>query len=136
MENNPLKGKFRGEWVFHIVDLEKIANGDIITDILPGFPGHITKVYFVVGGDPVTTADDLATLTVEINAVAVAGGVISLTSVAPSNMTPMGAVVEGTIVTGSNSFDIDDTISVVASAVTAFAEGDGSIHIQYEGKVL
>ena len=133
MENEELKGKFRGEWVFHIVDLEKLANGDIVTDILPSFPGNITKTYFVVGGDPATTGSKLATLTVEINALAVAGGVISLTS---ANCTPMGKMIAGTTVTGSNGFDDDDTISVVASSVTAFVEGDGSIHIQYEGKVL
>jgi hypothetical protein len=128
-----VKGKFKGEWIFHIVDLEKLANGDIVTNILPGFPGNITKTYFVVGGDPVTTAAKLATLHVEINALAIVGGVLSLTS---ANCTPMGAVVEGTAVTGSNSFDSDDTISVVAASVTAFVEGDGSIHVQYEGKVL
>ena len=127
------KGKFFGEFVLHIVDLEKIADGDIVTNFLPNFAGHITKTYFVVGGDPVSTGSKLSTLAVQINAKAVAGGVLALTS---ANLTPMGAVVEGTPVTGSNGFDSDDTISVVASSTTAFIEGDGALHIQYEGKVL
>ncbi len=107
------------------IKLPKVANGDIVTGIVPGFPGRIQKVFFVVT-DPVTTADKLATLNLEIGTTNLTGGVISLTS---ANCTPLGAKVEGTAITGNNVFTATDSISVEASAVTAFAEGEGFLMI-------
>jgi hypothetical protein len=48
----------------------------------------------------------------------------------------MGKVIEGTAVSKSNSFSRDDTISVEAASTTAFSEGDGTLHVVYEGNVL
>lgn len=107
------------------IKLAKVANGDVVTNYAPGFAGAIKKVSFVVT-DPVTTAGKAATINLEINTVDVTGGVLSLTS---ANCTPLGAVVNGTAITGNNVFTATDTISVEASSVTAFAEGEGVLLI-------
>jgi hypothetical protein len=107
------------------VKLAKVAAGDVVTNYTPGFAGAIKKVSFVVT-DPVVTAAKAATLNLEINATNVTGGVLSLTS---ANCTPLGAVVEGTAVTANNVFTATNTISVEASSVTAFAEGEGVLLI-------
>lgn len=103
------------------IKLAKVANGDVLTNFTPGFPGSIVRAAFVVT-DPVVTASKLATLNLEINAVNLTGGVISLTS---ANCTPLGAVIAGTAITANNTFGATDTISVEASSVTAFVEGEG-----------
>lgn len=108
------------------IKLSKIAGaGDVVTQIVPGFPGRIQKVFFVVT-DPVTTAAKAASLNLEINDANVNGGVVALTS---ANCTLLGAKVEGTAVAGDNVFDADDSISVEAADVTAFAEGEGVLMI-------
>jgi len=103
------------------IKLAKVANGDILTNFTPGFPGSIIKVAFAVT-DPVVTASKVATLNLEINAVNLSGGVVSLTS---ANCTPLGAVVAGSAITANNVFSATDTISVEAASVTAFVEGEG-----------
>jgi Ca2+-binding RTX toxin-like protein len=107
------------------VKLSKIANGDLLTEFTPGFPGRIVKVSFVIV-DPVTTSDKVATLNLEIGSTNVSGGVLSLTS---ANCGTLGAVVNATTITENNVFDADDTISIEASGVTAFAEGEGVLLI-------
>jgi hypothetical protein len=103
------------------VKLSKVADGDIVTDFIPGIAGTIKKVSFVVT-DPATTAAKAATLNLEIGTTNLTGGVISLTS---ANCTPLGAVVDGTAITAGNTFTSSDSISVEASSVTAFQEGEG-----------
>lgn len=103
------------------VKLSKVANGDLLTSFTPGFPGRIVKASLAVT-DPVTTADKAATLNLEINSADVSGGVLALTS---ANCGTLGTVVNATAITGNNVFDADDTISIEASNVTAFAEGEG-----------
>lgn len=103
------------------VKLSKIANGDLLTNFTPGFPGRIVKAALAIT-DPATTADKAATLNLEINSTNLSGGVLALTS---ANCGTLGAVVNATAITGNNVFDADDTISVEASGVTAFAEGEG-----------
>jgi hypothetical protein len=98
-----------------------VANGDVLTNFTPGFPGRIVSVAFAIF-DPVTTASKAATLNLEIGTVNLTGGVISLTS---ANCTPLGAVIAGTAITANNTFGATDTISVEASSVTAFVEGEG-----------
>ncbi|OPY64087.1 MAG: hypothetical protein A4E56_00141 [Pelotomaculum sp. PtaU1.Bin065] len=107
------------------IKLSKLANGDILTAFKPGFAGTIKAVAFAVT-DPATTADKLATLNLEIGTTNLTGGVVSLTS---ANCTPLGAVIEGTAVTANNAFGADDTISIEASSVTAFVEGEGVLLI-------
>ncbi len=107
------------------IKLSKVADGDIVTDYAPGINGTIKKVSFVVT-DPVTTADKLSNLHLEIGAVALTGGVVALTS---ANCTPLGAVVAGTAITANNVFTSTDNISVVAADTTAFVEGEGVLLI-------
>jgi hypothetical protein len=107
------------------IALAKIANGDLMTNIVPGFAGTIKKIFAVVN-DPATTAAKTAALHVEIGAVATTGGVLTLTS---ANMTPLGAKVDGTAITGANTFTATDTLSIVAASTTAFVEGSAVIYI-------
>ena len=124
--------RFHGTWCFPITLSSITAAGDVVTDITPGFAGAIKKLYWVQGV-PVTTAAKAATLNLEVNALDLAGGTIALTSAA---CTPLGKVIASAAITGSNRFDADDTISVEAASVTAFAEGSGVLLVEYEGKVL
>jgi predicted RecA/RadA family phage recombinase len=107
------------------VKLANLANGDIVTTFTPGFAGTIEKISFVVT-DPATTADKAATLNLEIGTTDVTGGVLSLTTTACGTL---GKVTDATAITGNNAFEDDDAISVEATNVTAFAEGEGALLI-------
>jgi hypothetical protein len=109
------------------VTLAAITAGmDIVTAYTPGFVGSISKVSFIMQA-PVTTPAKLFTATAYINAVAVTGGVLAMTS---ATCTPYGHVQDGTAVTATNAFGASDTISLKASAVTAFTEGAGYFLIE------
>lgn len=99
------------------------GNADVLTDFLVGFACQIMRVDFWVM-TVVTTAADLATIGLEIGSTAVTGGVVALTS---ANCTPVGAVVAGTAVTAANVMTATDTLTIVSSSVTAFAEGTGRL---------
>lgn len=73
---------------------------------------------------PATTAAKLATLTAQVNGVAVTGGVLSLTS---ANTTPTNTLVASTAITAGNTGTAGQNVGALISAVTAFAEGDGYI---------
>lgn len=105
------------------VKLAKVAAGDVLTEFMPGFPGRIVKASFAVT-DPVTTAAKAASLNLEINSTNLTGGVLALTS---ANCGTLGAVVNASAITANNVFDADDTISIEASGVTAFVEGEGVV---------
>ena len=105
------------------VKLAKVAAGDVLTEFTPGFPGRIIKASFAVT-DPVTTAAKAASFNLEINSANLTGGSLALTS---ANCGTLGAVVNASAITGNNIFDSDDTISIEASGVTAFAEGEGIV---------
>ena len=124
------KGVTAGHSVLSIpFKFANLADGDIVTEFVPGFAGSILKASVVVT-DPVTTADDAATLNLEIGTTNVTGGAVALDSAAgSSNVDTLGDVVEGTPITGNNTFTDSDTISVEASSVTAFAEGEGVLLI-------
>lgn len=99
------------------------GNVDVVTAYPLGFDGTLESVAWLQGA-PVTTAAKLATISPFINAVAVTGGVLALTS---ALATPLGKVIQGTAVTALNAFTAADTISFKATGVTAFAEGAGTI---------
>ena len=107
------------------IKLAKLANGDIVTTFTPGFAGTIEKISFVVT-DPATTADKAATLNMEIGTTNLTGGVLSLTTVACGTL---GKVTDATAITANNAFKDNDTISVEASSVTTFGEGEGALLI-------
>lgn len=102
------------------------GNGDVVTDIRPGVYGSIEYAEFVVT-KPVTTAAKLATLNLEIDTTNVTGGAIALTS---ANATPLGKVIAATAITGANTLTPDSTLSVEASGVTAFSEGEGFLNVR------
>lgn len=104
---------------FQLADLA--ANGDILTNYVPGFAFKIEKVDFRVT-KPATTAAKLATINLEINTTDLTGGVVALTS---ANCTPAGAAVAGTAVTANNVGGATDSFSIELSGVTAFVEGSG-----------
>lgn len=106
------------------VDLATITGAqDVITTWQPGFAGTIEQVDFIVD-KPVTTAAKLATISPFVNAAAVTGGALALTS---ANATPKGKDIPASAITALGAFAAADTISFKATAVTAFAEGSGSI---------
>lgn len=106
------------------VSLADIAGAqDVVTDYTPGFAFKIEGIDFAVS-KPVTTAAKLATLTPKVSDAAVTGGALALTS---ANCTPAGKVVAGAAITAGNVGAATDTISISASAVTAFSEGAGTI---------
>lgn len=105
-----------------VAAMANLANSQVLKVALP-FAFAVTAALFRVGDKAVTTAAKLATATVQINGVAVTGGVMALTS---ANCTPSGASVAASAITANNTtFTAGQTIEVAISAVTAFAEGDG-----------
>lgn len=131
------KGVYRGSWCFPVADMTKIADADLVTEIVPGFAGRIVKWYWIQNV-AVTTGAKESTLNLEINAINVHDGsgtnsTISLTSAACD---PVGKVINGSTIGGANNFDSDDKISIEGSSTTAFAEGSGCVVVEYEGKVL
>jgi hypothetical protein len=106
------------------VDLATITGTqDVVTTWQPGFAGTIEQVDFIVD-KPVTTAAKLATISPFVNAVAVTGGALALTS---ALATPKGKDIAASAITALNAFGVADTLSFKATAVTAFVEGSGSI---------
>lgn len=117
-----------GHWS-RFINLATLANGDIVTTWTPGFRGRIVKWWFEVMV-PATTGSKLATLNIEVGTTNLTGGTIALTS---ANCTPLGNVVaQGTDFTAGMAFGAADTLSVEAASVTAFVEGNGTLHIQYQ----
>lgn len=110
---------------FHI-DFPNVANGDVVTDFELEFDGEIVDDQLVIT-EAVTTAAKAATYTLKINATNVTGGVIATTS---ANATPLGKVIPGTAVTAANTFAAGDKLSIVASGVTTYVEGEGDIKIR------
>jgi len=114
------------------VNLASITTAqDIVTGFRPGIDGVIEDISFVVNV-PVTTASKLATISLKINSTAVTGGAIAATSAAA---TPMGKVLQGTDITALSAIGRDDTLSIVATAVTAFLEGSGTIFVRIRRNV-
>lgn len=109
-------------WVINVPALSALANAQSYK-FTPGYPGVIKSVQFMVT-TAVTTASKLATLQPKVATVATTGGAVALTS---ANCTPIGAEVDGSAITGANTFTASQQISIDVSAVTAFVEGAGQI---------
>jgi hypothetical protein len=108
------------------IALAGITNADVLTNFTPGFAGDIVGFEYIANV-PATTASKTAALNLEIGTTDVTGGVLTITT---ALATPLGKVTAATAITANNSFDDDDTISIEATAVTAFAEGDGTLLIK------
>lgn len=112
------------------VQLAQLANNSqILTNYVPGFAGSLVKAAFVVV-TPATTSGKNATLSISIGGTNVTGGVVSLTS---ANCTPMGAVVNGSNITGNNTFTANSQITVSVSSTAQFAEGSGVYLLTFQG---
>lgn len=107
------------------VTLAGVTAADVVTNFPLTFAGTITAFDFVQDV-PVTTGSKAATFNLEINTTDVTGGAIALTS---ALATPLGKVNSSTAITAANTFVSGDTLSIEASAVTAFAEGTGTFVI-------
>jgi hypothetical protein len=105
-----------------LITLSAVATGTIYT-YTPGFAGTIVAASFVTK-TPVTTAAKAATLTWSIAATPTTGGAIAVTSAAA---TPAYKEIQGTQVTAANVFTAAQVLTLVASAVTTFVEGDGYV---------
>ncbi len=116
-------GNRRVPFVIPLPPLATITAADVITEVHPGIDGYLDYVEFVTT-IAVTTAAKLASLNFEIGTTDVTGGVIALTSAAA---TPKGKVVAGSAITANNRLTKDSTLSLEASAVTAFVEGEGYV---------
>lgn len=111
----------------HIL-MSTIADGDVVTNFIPGFAGRVLKTFWIQDV-PVTTPAKLTTLNLEIGAVNLTGGEVALTS---ALCTPKGKYIAGAAITALNAFLDTDTISVEASGTTAFVEGSGSLYAVLE----
>jgi hypothetical protein len=111
------------------VILNKITGAaDVLTAYTPGYRFKILSVSFAVSS-PVTTAAKAATLTFKIGSTVTTGGAMALTS---ANCTPLGALVAGSSITAANVGLSTDTITLAATAVTAFAEGEGYVLVRLQ----
>jgi hypothetical protein len=123
---NPAYASTKEWWILQM-DLADIADGDLISEWIPGFAGTITEFLSIVN-KAATTAAKAATLNLEIETVDLTGGVLALTS---ANMTPKGAQVASSAITAANVFSATQKISVEAFGVTAFIEGSVWLMIGY-----
>ena len=130
------RGRFHGSWCLPVHVMTDITTADLVTTFTPGFAGSIVKWYWVQGTVAAGTAA-VASLNLEINTVDVISvpGTNSTIALTLAACTPVGKVIEGSSIGGSNAFDRDDTISVEAALTTAFTAGAGTIVIEYEGKI-
>jgi hypothetical protein len=106
--------------------LSGVSAAAIAAGIRPGVYGTIENLEWVQGA-PVTTASKLATATPTVNGTPTTGGAVALTSAA---CTPLGAVIEGSAITAGNKITPADSIGIVGSSVTTFAEGSGFFNIR------
>lgn len=106
------------------ITLADMDDTDIVTDFIPGFVGEIAKISFITG-DPAVTAAKTASISASIEGTAVTGGALALTS---ANCGARGAVVDASAITGNNSFDATEKITITAgNVVAAFGEGTGTL---------
>lgn len=99
---------------------------DVVTDMRLGVEGTIESVDWVTTA-VVTTAAKLATLTPSIDGTPITGGAVALTSAAA---TPLGKVISGSAPTAGNVLKKESKFGIKATAVTAFAEGQGFLSVR------
>lgn len=104
-----------------VTALSGVSAAKVCDGIRLGVYGTIENLEWNQGA-PVTTASKLATFTPTVNAVPMVGCAVALTS---ALATPLGANVQGSAPVSGNVITPADAIGIVASAVTAFAEGSG-----------
>jgi hypothetical protein len=105
------------------IDLTTAANATLLT-YTPQFNGKIKKITFTAS-KPATGAGATVTITPNIAAVALTGGVLTPTL---ANVIA-GAELTATTITALNYFTAGQAITLVGSAFTAFTAGSGTIYL-------
>jgi len=108
--------------------LAGITAADIITDMRLGIAGYLLYAEFVTTV-AVTTAAKAATLNFEIGTTDVTGLTLALAS---ADATPKGKVLPFGEATANNRLEVESLLSLEASSVTAFSEGEGYINLHIE----
>jgi hypothetical protein len=106
------------------LQLATITAAGNVFGFIPGYAGTITAVQFSTT-TAASTASKAVTLGLKVGSTAVTGGSVALTTatvIADAN-------IAGSTVTANNTFAATDTISIAASSVTAFSEGQGVLII-------
>jgi len=104
------------------------AGEDVVTDILLGFAGTIESIFYI--GGTLATSGGAATMAlhVEIGAVAVTGGVLTIDEAGIVTPAVLGVYVAGTPITALNVFTNAELISLVnAAGGTVFTAGAGVV---------
>lgn len=105
--------------------LSTITAADILTEMELGIEGDLEYAEFVTTV-AASTADKLATLGFEIGSTAVTGMTLGLTT---ATVTPKGKVLPFGLPTAAYTLSRSSKLSLVASSVTAFSEGQGYINL-------
>jgi hypothetical protein len=105
--------------------LSTLTAADVITEMYPGINADLEYAEFVTT-IAVTTASKLATLNFEIGTTDVTGMTLGLTS---ATVTPKGTVLPFGLPTAGYTLSRSSKLSLEASAVTAFVEGEGYINL-------
>ncbi|MGH8758326.1 MAG: hypothetical protein ACREVW_02240 [Burkholderiales bacterium] len=113
---------------FHVNLASLAANGDVLTEYVPGYKFKVLAVDFHVC-KAVTTGSKAVTINLEIETTNLTGGVVALTS---ANCTPAGVAVAGTAVTAANTGTAAQKLSIEIASVTAFVEGDGWLLVKLQ----
>ncbi len=103
--------------ILRLFNATSIANGDLLTDYVPGYRFKILK-FDARCATPVTTNAKASNLNLEIDSTNVTGGVIAL-----SGTYAQGAAQAGTAVTANSIGTSSQALSIEAAATTAFVEG-------------
>lgn len=99
------------------VEAASLANGDVMTEYVPGYAFKILA-FDARCAKVVSTGAKAATLNLEIETTNVTGGAIAL-----AGTYAIGAVQAGTAVTAANTGTAAQKLSIEAASVTAFVEG-------------
>lgn len=105
--------------------LSTLTAADVVTEFYPGVEGDLEYAEFVTT-IAASTGGKAATLNFEIGTTDVAGMTLGLTS---ATVTPKGAVLGFGLPTAGYTLTRASKLSVEASAVTAFAEGEGYLNL-------
>lgn len=128
---NVAAGTGRSFMSFYIQLAQIVNSTDLITAYPLNFKGRILAMNFVTQSK-VTTSGKAATLTPKLKSgtttTTVTGGVVSLTS---ALATPEGTPILGTAITALNRFNAGDSLTISATAVTAFSEGTGYLIVEF-----
>lgn len=121
--------RFHGSLCFHLPDLT-VGTGDVLTDFVMGFPGYVARTWLVVTTAITSAGTANVAFNLEINSVNLTGGVVTI-----SANSAAGTFISGTVITGGQHFDANDTMSLELTETVAPTGGTVMFVIEYEGKI-